>query len=440
MAGLYLMVTAVLGPALRRWRMIAGSLCLGLALGGRPTLAVGGAVALAVALWEYRRRTGTYRLRASRTTLTLLAYALGPFVVCGLLLALYNYVRFGGFTNFGERLELAGIEQTKTRFYSLAYVIPGLASYLLLPARVVLAFPHAFLRTSASLPFALPSGYAGGPSLAGEPTGGVFTTMPITLLLPAALPALWIWHRPGERRPVVAATGLALLGLSVVVLVSWALFGTTERYEVDFVTLLLLPAFLVWAILLARARPRSAARRLWAVAGIVLTLIGAAIGTAISFTGYSDLLHLEHPGTFDALEDVTAPLATVATMIRGSPRIARIDDGSLPVTSYNGKINFSEDHASAYLGNQPLSLSVLSPGSRTTAIYAAVSPGPGAPALSSVKVRVSLQGRSTIVPLRANVLRLPVSLHWGLNRVRVTLASPATSATELLLSNISFGA
>ena len=42
MAGLWLMVTAVLGPELRRWRMIAGSLCLGLAMGGRPTLASAG--------------------------------------------------------------------------------------------------------------------------------------------------------------------------------------------------------------------------------------------------------------------------------------------------------------------------------------------------------------------------------------------------------------
>ena len=49
MAGLWLMVTSVLGPELRRWRMIAGSLCLGLAIGGRPTLAVGGAVAVAAA-------------------------------------------------------------------------------------------------------------------------------------------------------------------------------------------------------------------------------------------------------------------------------------------------------------------------------------------------------------------------------------------------------
>ena len=438
MAGLWLMVTAVLGPELRRWRMVVGSLCLGLALGARPTLAVGGAVAVAAVIWEHKRRSGSYRVRGDRETLKLLIYALGPFVVCGMLLAFYNYVRFGGFTNFGERLELAGIDQTKTRFYSLSYVFPGLFTYLLLPARVALTFPHAFLRTAASDPFTLPSGYAGGSSLAGEPTGGVFTTMPITLLL-LALPPLWRWYRHGERRAVVAATGLTILGLLVVTLVSWALFGTTERYEVDFVSLLLIPAFVVWAMLLARARPKTAARRVWAISGVVLTLFGAAIGTAISVTGYSDLLRLEHPGMFNELEDVTGPFATVATMIGGSPQIARIDDGQLPVTPVNGKIDFSEDHASAYLGSLPLALTVLSPDDRRTAMFVTVSPGPGAPPLSSVAIKVSGNGRSAITPLIGKVARLPVSLHWGLNRVRLTIAGAATSPTEVLLSNIQLG-
>ncbi len=331
MAGLWLMVTAVLGPELRRWRMIVGSLCLGLAVGGRPTLAVGGVVAVAAVLWELKRRTGTYRVRATRETLKLLTYALGPFVLCGLLLAWYNHVRFGGFTNFGERYELAGIDQMNAPFYKLSWVPPGLFTYLLLPAHFALTFPHAFLQTAANDPFSLPRGYSGTPQLPyAEPTGGVFTTMPITLLL-FGIPLMWWQRRSGERRPLVAATGLAILGLAVVTLVSWALFGTTERYEVDFVSLLLIPAFLVWAMLLARARPRTAARRVWAVVGVVLTLIGAAIGTAISFTGYYDLLKIEHPAMFNTLEDVTAPFATVATMVGGKPQIARIDDGPLPV-------------------------------------------------------------------------------------------------------------
>ncbi|MBV9336571.1 MAG: hypothetical protein JO243_11835 [Solirubrobacterales bacterium] len=438
MAGLWLMVTSVLGHGLRRWRMIAGSLCLGLAMGGRPTLAVGGAVAVVAALWELKRRNGTYGVRPNREMLKLLTYALGPFVLCGLLIAWYNHVRFGGFTNFGERYELAGIDQTKVPFYRLSSVLPGLFTYLLLPAHFALTFPHAFLQTAANDPFALPRGYTGSPQLPyAEPTGGVFTTMPITLLL-LGIPVMWWQRRAGERRPLVAAAGLATLGLVIVTLVSWALFGTTERYEVDFVSFLLIPAFLVWAMILARVRPRTVARRAWAVVGVVLTLIGAAIGTAISFTGYYDYLRIEHPATFNTLEDVTAPLATVATMVGGKPQIARVDDGQLPVAATSGAFGFSQDHASASLGTVPLSLSVLSPDDRRTAIFVTVAPGPGAPPMSSVAILASSGGRSAIVPLIGDRARVPVWLHWGLNRVRLTIAGTPTSVQEVLLGNIAF--
>jgi hypothetical protein len=435
MAGLWLMVTSVLGPELRRWRMMAGSLCLALAVGGRPTLVFGGVVAVAAALWEYKRRYGTYRIRINREGLKLLAYALGPFLLFGLLLALYNHVRFGQFTNFGERYELAGIDQTKAAFYAFSNILPGLFNYLLLPARFALTFPHVYLQTAANDPFPLPKGYAGAPIA--EPTSGVFTTMPIALLL-LAIPLMWWRPRPGERRALVAATGLAILGLITVTLVSWVLFGTTERYEVDFVSFLLLPAFVVWAMLLSRARPKTATRRIWAVVGVALTVIGAAIGTAISFTGYSNLLYIQHPNIFYKLEDVTAPLATVATMIGGAPQIARVTDGPLPVTPSSANIGFSEDHYSARLGTFPLTLTILSPDGRRTAIYATVWPIPGGPRLSSVAVRVSSQGPPAIVPLIGRRARLPVSLHWGLNRVTLTAAGAAASAQDAFLANIDF--
>ena len=176
--------------------------------------------------------------------------------------------------------------------------------------------------------------------------------MPITLLL-LGIPVMWLRRRRGELRPLVAATGLAILGLAIVTLVSWALFGTTERYEVDFVSLLLLPAFLVWAMLLARARPKTATRRMWAVAGVMLTLIGAAVGTAISFTGYYDYLKIEHPAIFNTLEDVASPFATVATMIGGKPQIARIDDGPLPVTTATGEHRVQRGPCQFLAGQRP---------------------------------------------------------------------------------------
>jgi hypothetical protein len=429
MAGLLLVLTAVLGPRVRRPRLGWGSLCLGLAMGGRPTLVLGGAVALAATLWAIRHRDEPY---------TVLAYALGPLVLCGLLLGLYNQVRFGAITNFGERYELAGIDQTKTQFYRLAYVLPGLFSYFLVPARLALTFPHAFLMTATADPFSLPRGYVGTPQLPfAEPAGGVLTTMPITLSL-LGLPFLWRQRRPGERHAVLAATGLAALGLAIVTLVSWALFGTTERYEVDFATLFLIPAFLIWALLLARHRPGTTARRVVAIAGVALTAFGAAVGTAVSFTGYEDLLRLEHPALFDTLEDLTSPFAALATMIPGKPEIARVDNGTLPVTflpaSYG---SVTESGASAWLGTIPVTVTVISPGRRQLGLGATVMPGTGAPPPSRLTVRVSSPGHKAVtVPVISHDIRMPISVHWGLNRIRVTIAGTPTSPLELQLGNL----
>src|SRR6202042_657623 len=152
----------------------------------------------------------------------ILAYALGPFIVCGILLALYNAVRFGSFTDFGDRYELAGIDQTTAKFYGLSYIVPGLLSYLVVPARLALTFPYAFLQTAASDPIiSLPHGYIGSATGAAgaEPAAGLFTTMPITLLL-FSLPVLWRQRREGERGVLWAATGLTLLGLFIAALLS----------------------------------------------------------------------------------------------------------------------------------------------------------------------------------------------------------------------------
>lgn len=429
MAGLALVVSSVLGPQVRRYRMLWGSLCLGLAVGGRPTLALGGAVALTAALWAIRRRDQRH---------SLLLYALGPFALCGVLLALYNHVRFGGFTNFGEHYELAGVDQTKAHFYRFAYIPPGLISYLLIPARLALTFPHAFLRDATADPFGLPPGYAGTlPTVGAEPAGGVLTTMPITLLL-LGLPVLWWQRRSAERRALFAAGGLALLGLAIVILVSWALFGTTQRYEVDFASLFLIPAFLVWALLLARWKPGSFGRRAWAGVGVVFTLFGAAVGTATSFIGYGNLLQINHPAVFNALEDVTAPLATVATVIGGQPQLARVDNGPLPVTlPHQGYSSFTDAGASAWLGSEPITLSVLSPGAERLHVTADVIPAPGAPPLSKLRIQVrSGAGQTHTAAVLAPLVRLPISVHWGLTRIRLTIAGRPTSPQEYVLSKL----
>jgi hypothetical protein len=430
MAGILLIVSA-LGSPLRRRRLALGSLCLGLAVGARISLLPGGAVALAAAVYLIRRRNERYNV---------LLPALGPFLLCGLLLVVYNVVRFGSVSDFGTAYELAGLNPMTLPPNQLSYLPPGLFSYLLMPPRLALTFPHFFLMSTAQYPFPFPRDYAGAPGgWPAEPAGGLLTTMPITLLL-LAIPVLW-WRRPktAERPALLVATGLVALGLTIIVVLSIALWGTTQRYEVDYASLVLIPAFLVWAILTVRWASRKIARRCIVFGGIALTCFGAAVGTAVSFTGYYDTLRLTHPGLFRTFEDLTSPLATLATMVSGKVEIASVS-GPLPVALPPvGYGTFDENGAGTWVGAAgPVTVAVLAPSGEHLALIAAARRGPGAPSKQPVALRVqSPGGKALTVPIVGASVRLPIRLHWGLNRIEVSLAGElGTSPEGLYIDNL----
>jgi hypothetical protein len=432
MAGILLVVTAVLATPARLGRLAFGSLLLGLAVAARPTLAVGGLVALAAAAYLIRRRGASYRV---------LVPALVPVIICGLLLAAYNDVRFGSPSEFGQHYQLATIGVQHKPTDQLSFVPPGVFSYLVVPARASLTFPYVFLMTSSEYPGSLPAGYSGTGDVPIEPAGGMLTTMPITLLL-FELPLLWRWRRRSERPALLVATGLAALCLAVIGLLAYALWGTTQRYEVDFATFGLLAAFLVWALLIARAEGRKLLRRTTIVLGVLLTAFGAAVGTATSFTGYDDLLQLTHPGTFRTLEDITSPLPTLATIVAGHPVLTRVS-GPLPIVlPAQGYGAFGERGAGAWLGSAgAVTVTVIAPHSERMGLTATASPGPGAPPLSSIDVRVRSPGQHAItVPLISPSVRMPIDLHLGLNRITLSLAAPpATRPEELFLNAMALG-
>jgi hypothetical protein len=415
MAGLWLTFTAV--TADDRRRLALGSLCLGLAVGSRPTWLVAGAVAIAGAFVYLKPR--------GRELTRFLAAAAAPFAVCCVLLAAYNTARFGSPGEFGQRYQLAAVNVLDKPADQLSYVAPGVWSYLFERPRLKLTFPHVFIKalSAEDYPGTLPAGYAGtaggGPV---EPAGGLFPMLPLTLLL-LGLPLLWRRRRSGDGSAIVVATGFAAAGLLTVIGLSWALWGTTERYEVDYATDFMIGAFLVWAILLARSdRARLPARLLITVGGAALTAIGAAAGLAISFTGYYDALQARHPGTFHLLEDVTAPLASLATMLKGNPVLVRV----APV-GYPG-VGLGMAGASTTLGSGTVTFTIDSPGGDHTALRATTTLPPGRTAPAVVR---SPGGRPALVVLRAGHVRLPIDLHWGLNRITLRLAGRASQPVGL---------
>jgi hypothetical protein len=411
MAALYLLARGLLHGQTPRTRLLAlASLCAGLAFGARPPQLLGSAV-VAIAVVVVWRRSDLAPATRRRIAMALVA----PLTACVLLVAAYNTERFGSPTQFGIDYQLAGIDTELKPTFDLAYVIPGVYNFALAPPRLALTFPHVFLPPPPNYPGTLPAGYNGTTQPA-EPTGGVVPMAPIVLF---AGTALFLWRRRdrhGAELPLII-TALTLLGCGIIAGLAFTLWGTTERYEVDFDLYLILAGVLGWIGLLGAVRGRIR-RRLSTIGGVAAIAWACFTGVAVSFTGYYNTLFTYHPGIFAALEDITGPLATLPTMLLGHPVIARVQS-AVPIMY--GNVNyatFGQGEASTYLGDGPVTLVVLAPGAQNLSVQAVVSTGPALPAGAPLGVVVSSPGRRPItVQLVPGIDLLPIHVHWGLNRI-----------------------
>jgi hypothetical protein len=426
--GLYLLARGSLRPAPRLRTLALGSLFLGFAFNARPPLLLGGGVLL-VLLILISRQGG--QLGNSRRRLTVVL--LGPFAACVLLTGAYNYQRFGSPTQYGIPYQLANtVESRRYPFFSLSYLTPGTYNYLLAPPRLAFAFPYVFLPPPPNYPGHLPARY-----VLLEPTGGLLPSTPIVLFL-AALP--WLWRRRGEgggdhRRELPAiVAGMGLLGGCVLLGVAFTVYGTTQRYEVDFDALLILAGVLSWLALLVRVRARLR-RRAVAVAGALALAWGAFCGVAVSFTGYANLLQENHPALFADLEDITSPIATLPTMLLGRPVIARVSSPTPVLQPPVNYLTFDQGGASTLLGEGPVTLTIISPSNEDVELSASLAYGNAAP-VAPLTLVASSSGRVASVPATPGAVLLPLHLRWGLNRVHVDVAGTHAPGAVVTISQI----
>jgi hypothetical protein len=303
-AALYLFATGALGARLSLRRMALGSLCLGLSIGARPDLVL--AVAAPLGLWVYLTRTN--RLGGGWSKLKPALALLGPLVACGVLLLVYNKLRFDSFTQFGQRYQLAGVDPATVPSYKLSNFAPGLYFFYLAPARLTRAFPYFHLPPPPNYPGKLPTGTYGL-----EMTGGLLPNVPVTV---GALMLPLLWRRRAIPRELgLIAGALLTIGLITAALIAFANPGVTMRYEVDFATIVLIGALMCWCVALRVARASRVAYTLVTALLVVLALWGILYGVAISFTGYYDTLRVLHPHTYNSLAHYLRPVPTVLFIV-----------------------------------------------------------------------------------------------------------------------------
>jgi hypothetical protein len=408
---LYLLVTGLQdGPRPRR--LALASLCLGLAVGARPTMIVPALGLVVIAVWLYRRTADPARRR------TYFIALLAPVTAIGVLLAAYNAARFGSPMEFGQRYQLASYDPALKKGNQLAYIPPGLWYYLFSRPHLTLGFPFIHLGPPPlSYPLTAPARYDGV-----EPVGGILLLVPFTLMALAAPFVL----RGGTRRATLSMVAAAL---GIVLITSFALWGATMRYEVDFASLLIIAAAIAWIGWATASHGR--ARRAIAWGGSALIAWGAVCGIAIGFIGYYNSLRGYQPGTFAFLRGITSPIPTAIIRLTGNdPKITDVwatggiegdgDDGpGIKVLAFP-------------VSDKPVELTVISGSPQRAGLRLAATPTTVQPPRGTrIRIKTPDTGRTLNLPSTFPDEVVPISLRRGLNRIILTAVGPRNATARL---------
>ena len=398
---MYLLASGLLRGPPRAMRLALASLCLGAAAGARFNLLILGVPLAILAIQLYRRRADRWR--------QLLIVLVAPFALVVCALALYNYARFGNPFEIGSYYQLEGYNPQKTPFFQFGYVLPSLYYYLVAPVRPLLAFPYFALAPPPAYPLGVPSTYAV------EITGGLLTATPLVGLLLAAPFLLRRRLEPAMRAVLgllLGSAGLVLLALCI------SVPGATERYEVDFSSLIVFAAVLCWLSWSPTTRWR---RRSAGVLFGLFGLYGAAVGVAVSVTGPDDELQAANPTTYRSLEQATSFIPQVVTTLLGHADIVRVID---PLASYPENLG---DYGTSAIGNTrfylqvpPEEVDIVSPrGERMEMTFGA---NRTSASLQSGRITITVAdptGTTTVFRFR-HLIKAQIALQPGLNRIDLT--------------------
>jgi hypothetical protein len=411
MIGIWCGISAVANGRASLRRLACMSLCVGLATATRPTLGVT-ALLLVVVFAS---------LRGSRSRQGLLVALGAPFGVCMLLLGAYNYARFHNPFQYGAIYQINGITTYEAHFGNFGFLAPGLWAYLIAPPRLTALFPFLLINyPQVSYPFSLPAHYV---SLS-EETGGLLPMVPLALFL-VALP--WLWRRRpaplGGLSPFLLA--MAIGGLVCLVFLAFEFYTSTERYEADYMTLLLFGALAAWLALSVATRGRR--RWLIRVGGALLALWSCVVGMGMAYQEIEG-----HPGAWRSLVGLGSPLSTLIATVAGHPVLAEVFTPNT-LREPPGYSNLGTEVVGFYLtAKDQANIRIVSPESRTDALVATVSAGAALEGATQTSVRITGLGHAHHV-YRLSVdgqrVSIPVQLERGVNQFVLSLGAPAANQT-----------
>jgi hypothetical protein len=409
---LWLTVSALRTDRVSRRRLGLAALFVGLAVASRATMVFPALALVGLAFWLSRRES----VKADGARI--LAVVIAPIAAIAVLLMAYNVARFGSPLEMGQSYQLAGFEVSKRDPNQVSYVPPGLWYYLVSTPDLTWRFPFLQLSpTGGSYPLSAPRAYTGV-----EQVTGIFVSIPFTLF---AFAGLFVTR--GRLRSLVAT--FCAISVAIMLFTSFALWGATERYEVDFATFLLIAGALTWMVWSQKLGPRARTALLWV--GGTFVVWSAVFGVLFSLTGYHDRLRDGSPGTYDRLERLTAIVPTIGSKIEGKPLLLGVRTSFGPII---------DDDPSNNVGRVGLEvapdvtadLTVASGSNRTYGLVVSGSPTKKDPPTSGILIRVPQTGDVHVIKGR-RIPRtvVPIKLKRGLNHILISGPGPVGSLTWL---------
>lgn len=266
LTGCYAWLRGLAGGRLAEWQLALAGVLIGLGFGSRMTLlgfAVGAGLVL---VWRCVPRRG--RLQAIRR---MAAFGVPSAGILALLF-LYNYARFGSFTEFGTTYQLLPMKLAQT--FDPRVAPANLFAYLLYPPRFV---PH--------LPFVIPGdgSWLISPNLQGweleQPLTSILFLAPLSLLLPGAVVAA------ARRRQAAPTLGAFVVAVGLGTLFALGALATWIYVAVRYVQDVTPAACLLGGVALWSIRPDRHALRWRRVTYRILAgaLLAASLAAGLSY-------------------------------------------------------------------------------------------------------------------------------------------------------------
>lgn len=213
--------------SIRKNKLILGSLCIASIIACRPQLAIILFLAFPIFMPQIKQKL-FFSKKGILNTLCVIV----PFLIIGLLVMWYNYIRFGSPLDFGANYNLTSNDMTHKGFvFSRNWL--GIFEYLFQPLNIKSKFPFFYTVD-------LQTEYQG--YISSEPLFGGFIMWNVITIFNFAI---YKYRNLLKRKQILGLTTLSLISSLIIIEVNIQMSGLTQRYMSDFGWLFILPSILI---------------------------------------------------------------------------------------------------------------------------------------------------------------------------------------------------